>query len=106
MPEGLCKNSVADIARFVARGNSQSPANCRILLREIEHLRAAAREQQHRADQFLAASLKKQSPTIDSDTRYRIIRAIALALDGFDNDPQSIADQVITELASEKSICN
>src|SRR3546814_6953155 len=77
MPEGLCKNSVADIARFVARGNSQSPANCRILLREIEHLRAAAREQQHRADQFLAASLKKQSPTIDSDTRYRIIRAIA-----------------------------
>src|SRR3546814_3123847 len=45
----------------------------------------------NRADQFLAASLKKQSPTIDSDTRYRIIRAIALALDGFDNDPQSIA---------------
>src|SRR3546814_12738881 len=85
MPEGLCKNSVADIARFVARGNSQSPANCRILLREIEPLRAAAREQQHRADQFLAASLQKPSPTIDSTSRYRILQSIALSLECFAN---------------------
>jgi len=32
-------NSVADIAKFVAAGHSQSAANCRVLLDEIERLR-------------------------------------------------------------------
>lgn len=83
-------NSVADIAKFVARGNSQSPANCRILLREIETLRARVGAQDRNRDQFI----------IDPSARKRIIDAIALALDGFENDPELIADQVIAAIAA------
>ena len=32
--------SVADIRKWVASGNSQSPKNCKILLKEIDRLRA------------------------------------------------------------------
>jgi len=42
MAEGYSpRPTVDDIARWVKQGHSQSPSNCRVLLGEIERLRAA-----------------------------------------------------------------
>ena len=41
MAKSRTQNKVGDIARYVGLGYSQSAANCRVLLDEIERLRVA-----------------------------------------------------------------
>lgn len=64
------RNSVDDIAKFVALGNSQSPANCRVLLREINRLRRELRHANELRDAFRSVSVAVMRDNIALGARH------------------------------------
>lgn len=102
MPKPRSTNSVDDIAKFVAAGHPQSAANCRVLLDEIEALRLGEKVQRNRAETLAQACEEKDQALManqgsnDPMARQRVVEAMSLTLDGFENDPEVFADAAIS----------